>query len=76
MRVSRFFARGLRFELGFGGGRTFGLVVARLDVARLEMVRLRMERCAWSLLRIEIRWLQWRRRRLTSLLRDFLLAAL
>jgi hypothetical protein len=76
MRVGRFFARGLRFELRLGGGGNFGLIVARFDVARLEMVRLRLGRCAWSLLRIEICWLQWGGRRLTSLLRDFLLTAL
>jgi hypothetical protein len=51
-------------------------MTAKLDVARLETVRFRMRLWAWSLLRIEICWLQWRRRRLTSLLGDFLLAAL
>jgi hypothetical protein len=76
MRAAGFFARGLCFELGFGGGRNLGLLVARFYMARLEIARLSMGRCAWSLLRIEIRRLQWRRRRLTSLLRDFLFTAL
>jgi hypothetical protein len=67
--VRGLFGSGLRFKLRFGGGRYFSRVVARLKMAGLA-------RCAGSLLRIEICRLQWRRRRLTSRLRDFLLTAL
>jgi hypothetical protein len=67
--VRGLFGSGLRFKLRLGGGGNFGLVMARLKMAGLAD-------CAGSLLRIEICRLQWRRRRLTSRLRDFLLTAL
>src|ERR1019366_4931409 len=70
----RFLARGLRFKLGFRGCRNFCLIRTRLVTPRFN-VSWRC-RCARDLLRIEISRLQWRRRRLTSLLRGFLLAAL
>jgi hypothetical protein len=64
-----FFASGLCFQLTFGSDRNFCRVMARLNVAgRGHFAR--------SLIRVEICRLQWRRRRLTSLLRGFLLTAL
>jgi hypothetical protein len=77
--VGGLFARGLPFNLRFGGGRNFSLVVTRLKKAGVKFRRpdvAGLWHCVWGLLGIKICRLQWRRRRLTSRLRVFLLTAL
>jgi hypothetical protein len=73
-RAGQLRGSGVRLGLRLGCGRNVRFVAAGLQMWRIEVARL--GRWAGSLLRIEIRRLQGRRRRFTSRLRSFLLAAL
>jgi hypothetical protein len=70
-----FFSSRLGFVFRLGEGRNFRFVVTRFVTCLVTRAGTRLARCARRF-RVEIRGLQGRRRRLTSLLGSFFLAAL